>query len=383
MKKRLVILLLALSMVGATACSNRGDSTEVTEASTEVNAIEVSDYNYKDYVTLGQYTGFEVKVPTTTVSDDEVDQALEDLRNSSVTYEANGNTTVAKDDYVNMSYKLFKDGEELTDYSTDGTEIQVGAGSFFADLENALVGMNVGEENSVDVSVADDYADSTLAGSTVTYQVTINSIDNKVIPEATDDWIATVSDSKTIDDWKAAKKSELEDSKKEEQKAVFKSGVQNDIMSYATFKDLPQELIDSQIEKYKTEDQKMADSMGYDFNEFITNYYVYDDEDAYTEDLTSYVQKSIQTDFVLQALRDAEGIEMTDDDLKSFEDQCVKYYGFSDTDELLSYYGEDVVKAACLNDKTWNTICDKNTMVEDENYYEEQGENSTVTTDQQ
>lgn len=383
MKKRLVILLLALSMVGATACSNRGDSTEVTEASTEVNAIEVSDYNYKDYVTLGQYTGFEIKVPTTTVSDDEVYQALEDLRNSSVTYEANGNTTVAKDDYVNMSYKLFKDGEELTDYSTDGTEIQVGAGSFFADLENALVGMNVGEENSVDVSVADDYADSTLAGSTVTYQVTINSIDNKVIPEATDDWIATVSDSKTIDDWKAAKKSELEDSKKEEQKAVFKSGVQNDIMSYATFKDLPQELIDSQIEKYKTEDQKMADSMGYDFNEFITNYYGYDDEDAYTEDLTSYVQKSIQTDFVLQALRDAEGIEMTDDDLKSFEDQCVKYYGFSDTDELLSYYGEDVVKAACLNDKTWNTICDKNTMVEDENYYDEQGENSTVTTDQQ
>lgn len=383
MKKRLVILLLALSMVGATACSNRGDSTEVTEASTEVNTVEVSDYNYKDYVTLGQYTGFEVKVPTTTVSDDEVDQALEDLRNSNVTYEANGNTTVAKDDYANMSYKLFKDGEELTDYSTDGTEIQVGAGSFFTDLENALVGMNVGEENSVDVSVADDYADSTLAGSTVTYQVTINSIDNKVIPEATDDWIATVSDSKTIDDWKAAKKSELEDSKKEEQKAVFKSGVQNDIMSYATFKDLPQELIDSQIEKYKTEDQKMADSMGYDFNEFITNYYGYDDEDAYTEDLTSYVQKSVQTDFVLQALRDAEGIEMTDDDLKSFEDQCVQYYGFSDTDELLSYYGEDVVKAACLNDKTWNTICDKNTMVEDENYYEEQGENSTVTTDQQ
>lgn len=383
MKKRLVILLLALSMVGATACSNRGDSTEVTEASTEVDTVEVSDYNYKDYVTLGQYTGFEVKVPTMTVSDDEVDQALEDLRNSNVTYEANGNTTVAKDDYVNMSYKLFKDGEELTDYSTDGTEIQVGAGSFFTDLENALVGMNVGEENSVDVSVADDYADSTLAGSTVTYQVTINSIDNKVIPEATDDWIATVSDSKTIDDWKAAKKSELEDSKKEEQKAVFKSGVQNDIMSYATFKDLPQELIDSQIEKYKTEDQKMADSMGYDFNEFITNYYGYDDEDAYTEDLTSYVQKSVQTDFVLQALRDAEGIEMTDDDLKSFEDQCVQYYGFSDTDELLSYYGEDVVKAACLNDKTWNTICDKNTMVEDENYYEEQGENSTVTTDQQ
>ena len=383
MKKRLVILLLALSMVGATACSNRGDSTEVTEASTEVNTVEVSDYNYKDYVTLGQYTGFEVKVPTMTVSDDEVDQALEDLRNSNVTYEANGNTTVAKDDYVNMSYKLFKDGEELTDYSTDGTEIQVGAGSFFTDLENALVGMNVGEENSVDVSVADDYADSTLAGSTVTYQVTINSIDNKVIPEATDDWIATVSDSKTIDDWKAAKKSELEDSKKEEQKAVFKSGVQNDIMSYATFKDLPQELIDSQIEKYKTEDQKMADSMGYDFNEFITNYYGYDDEGAYTEDLTSYVQKSVQTDFILQALRDAEGIEMTDDDLKSFEDQCVQYYGFSDTDELLSYYGEDVVKAACLNDKTWNTICDKNTMVEDENYYEEQGENSTVTTDQQ
>lgn len=386
MKKK-ILMCTCLICALTTACgADKGDidsteSVESTESSSTV--ISTEDYDYRDYVTLGQYTGFEVSVPTTTVSDEDVATALSDLQTSNVEYTATDATVVSANDYINASYTISDDaGDDLSAYDTNNVEIHQGAGSYFTQLEDALIGMAVGSTNSVDVNVADDYYDSTLAGKTVTYNITINSVDSEVIPEVTDDWIASVTECSTLDEWKEATKADLEETKKSEQESVFKTGVQNYIISNATFQDLPEELVNEMITSYKEEDAKMADSLGYEFNDFITTYYGYEDEDAYTADLTEYVEQSIKMDFVLRALRDAEDISMSEDDLDAFIADCTEAYGFSDSKELVNYYGDDVVKAACLNNKTWDTICAMSTMVEDENYYSEDGDYSYTEDDE-
>ena len=357
-----------------TACGkDTVDSTESAEVVSTV--ISTDDYDYHDYVTLGQYSDFEVSVPTTTVSDADVNSELSDLQSVNVEYVATDATTVSENDYVNASYTMSDaEGDDLSSYEMNGVEIHLGAGSYFTQLENAMVGMTVGSTNSVEVDVPDDYYDSTIAGKSVTYNVTINSVDEVVTPEVTDDWIASITEYSTVEEWKEATKSALESNKKSEQESVFKTGVQNLIMSNATFNELPAELITQMVTNYKTEDEKMAESLGYEFNEFITTYYGYEDEEAYATDLTEYVEQSIKMDFVLRALRDAEEISMFEEDLEAFITDCTEAYGFTDSEELIEYYGEDVVEAACLNNKTWDTICGLSTMIEDENYYSEDGD---------
>lgn len=357
-----------------TACGKGNvDSTESTEVASSV--ISTDAYDFHDYVTLGQYTGFEVSVPTTTVSDEDITSALNDLQTSNVEYRAKDATTVAEGDFVNVSYTVDdEDGNDIPVYATDSVEIHLGAGSYFTELEDAMVGMTVGTTNSVDVNVADDYYDTALAGKKITYNITINSVDDAVNPEVTDEWIASVTDYSTLDEWKEATKADLEESKKSEQESVFKTAVQNSIMSNATFESLPEELVTDMVTNYRNEDEKMAESLGYEFNEFITTYYGYEDEEAYATDLQEYVEQSIKMDFVLRALREAEEISMSEDDLEAFVADCTEAYGFSDSEELIDYYGEDVVTAACLNNKTWDTICALSTMVEDENYYSEDGD---------
>lgn len=376
MKKRIMLgALMGCALLTACGKSN-GESVESTESTESTSTVISTDaYDYNDYVTLGQYTGFEVSVPTAAVSDDEVESSLADLQSSNVTYQATDATTVSEGDYVNVTFTVSDaDNDDLSQYNVTDTEIHQGAGTYFTELESAFVGMTVGSTNTVDVSVADDYYDTTIAGKDLVYTVVINSVDEAVTPDVTDEWIASVSEYSTLDEWKEATRASLEETKKSEQKSVFKTGVQNYIMSNATFAELPQELVDSMVKNYKAEDAEMAENLGYDFNDFITTYYGYDDEDAYTEDLTEYVEQSIKMDFVLRALREAEEVSMSEDDLDAFIADCVDAYGFTDDDELIEYYGEDVVNAACLNNLTWETICAKSTMVEDENYYEEDGD---------
>lgn len=372
--KKKVLVCMCIMGVMLTACGkDTVDSTESTEVVSTV--ISTDDYDYHDYVTLGQYSDFEVSVPTTTVSDADVDAELSDLQSVNVEYVATDATTVSENDYVNASYTMSDaEGDDLSSYEMNGIEIHLGAGSYFTQLENAMVGMTVDSTNSVEVDVPDDYYDSTIAGKSVTYNVTINSVDEVVTPEVTDDWIASITEYSTVEEWKEATKSALESNKKSEQESVFKTGVQNLIMSNATFNELPAELITQMVTNYKTEDEKMAESLGYEFNEFITTYYGYEDEEAYATDLTEYVEQSIKMDFVLRALRDAEEISMFEEDLEAFITDCTEAYGFTDSEELIEYYGEDVVEAACLNNKTWDTICGLSTMIEDENYYSEDGD---------
>lgn len=372
--KKKVLVCMCIMGVMLTACGkDTVDSTESTEAVSTV--ISTDDYDYHDYVTLGQYSDFEVSVPTTTVSDADVDAELSNLQSVNVEYVATDATTVSENDYVNASYTMSDaEGDDLSSYEMNGVEIHLGAGSYFTQLENAMVGMTVGSTNSVEVDVPDDYYDSTIAGKSVTYNVTINSVDEVVTPEVTDDWIASITEYSTVEEWKEATKSALENNKKSEQKSIFKTGVQNLIMSNATFNELPTELITQMVENYRAEDEKMAENLGYEFNEFITTYYGYEDEEAYATDLTEYVEQSIKMDFVLRALRDAEEISMFEEDLEAFITDCTEAYGFTDSEELIEYYGEDVVEAACLNNKTWDTICGLSTMIEDENYYSEDGD---------
>lgn len=376
MKKKIMLgVLIGCTLLTACGKSN-GESVESTESTESTSTVISTDaYDYNDYVTLGQYTGFEVSVPAATISDDDVESSLADLQASNVTYQATDATTVSEGDYVNVTFTVSDaDNDDLSQYNVTDTEIHQGAGAYFTELESAFVGMTVGETNTADVSVEDDYYDTTIAGKDLIYTVVINSVDEAVTPDATDEWIASVSEYSTLDEWKEATKASLEEAKKSEQESVFKTGVQNYIMSNATFAELPQELVDSMVTNYKAEDAEMAENLGYDFNDFITTYYGYEDEDAYTEDLTEYVEQSIKMDFVLRALREAEGISMSEDDLEAFIADCVDAYGFTNDDELIEYYGEDVVNAACLNNLTWDTICAKSTMVEDENYYEEDGD---------
>lgn len=379
MKKKVFLTVCCLSMLfgGCTSVSNsstEAGSTEVvngTEIAEEENMLSPDDYDGKEYVTLGQYSGFTIDVPLADVSDDAVEESLDNLCLQNVSYEELDKTVVENGDYISVTLSAVDaDDNSLDDYSTEETELLVGNDSYFTQLDEAFVGMTVGKEELVPVNVDADYFDSTIAGTTITFTVKVNSIDKKIVPEPTDDFIASVTEHSTIKEWKEAEKERLQKEAKEEQDYVFRAEIQERILANAEFKELPQELVESMINQYHSDDEESAEAMGYTFEELVTEYYGYADEEEYNQDLKSYVTDSIKLSFVLSVLQDELSIELTEDDLTAFKSECVEYYGFTDEAELIEYYGEDTVLKAALNDKTFEVLGGLSKMNPTANYTE-------------
>lgn len=374
MKRKLTVMgLLAMCFLTACATGSQNGSagenvTENTEMGNEV-ILGAEDYDYRDYVTIKNYKDFTVDVPSAEVTDADVEEELQNLRVAHVEYEPMEKEKAEDGDYVNVTYsRVTIDGNENPNYITDGYEMRIGQGVNFEQLENKIKEMTVGETKDITVDVVSDYYDTNLAGKRVVYSVTLNSIDREVIPEVTDDWISSVSKYDTVNEWKEAIKSNLIVTKKQEQEQVFFDGIKDAVKENTEFKTLPVELVESMVAQYKAEDEKNAATLGYDFNDFITSYYGYADNDSYESDLRTYVEQSVQMEFLLAALQDAENISVSESDRKAFIDECLVYYEFETEDSLLDYYGEDVVEAACLNNTTWKVISKYSTMNVLENY---------------
>lgn len=209
----------------------------------------------------------------------------------------------------------------------------------------------------------DDFYDSEIAGKTLKYETTLNSIDLYETAEITDDWIFSITSYKTVDEWKAATKANLKAAREEEQEYDFGSQLMQLVKEDAVFDELPAELVSAMVQEYKDQDSEYAGDYNCTLEDFVKQYYKYNSFDAYEEDLKVYVEDSIKMDFLVAALKDAEGVSISDDEYASFLEKCVEEYDMSSESALVEEYGEEALREACLAEKVWDTVKEYNTMV--------------------
>ena len=169
MKKRVLALVLAGTMVfGLTACNKNGNNetttnetttvegdTTATETTTEaqpvVQTTEVTDYS--QYVTLGDYTNLDVEVDAAVVTDTQIQNRKDQIVNYYNTYVLEGEHitegTTADGDVINLDYSGLLDGTAFDGGTATSQSYTVGSGRFISDLDKQLAGLEVGKENEL------------------------------------------------------------------------------------------------------------------------------------------------------------------------------------------------------------------------------------------
>ena len=160
---------------------------------------------------LGEYKGLEVEEEPRGVTEEDIDKAVEELRQRAATYEDVQDRPAQDDDYVMVSYR----GRDAKDAGSDPVEskdavVHLGAkGTVEAFTEN-LRGVNPGEKREFDVTYPDDYPQKSLAGKNLRYQVDVQSIKRKVLPAVDDELAKSVSESETLADLRVKLREGLE-----------------------------------------------------------------------------------------------------------------------------------------------------------------------------
>ena len=391
MKKKLLATLLAVSMVmSLCACNSEkengaAETTETTETA-KAGAVSSKDYNPDEYVTVGDYSGLEVTVDVVNHTDADVESQFNEEVEYYVeysdlfTYTELDKTTVEDGDIVNIDYVGKKDGVAFDGGTAQGYKLEIGSGSFIEGFESGLIGHEVGETTTLNLTFPENYHSEDLAGAAVTFDVTIHSIMSREMPEVTDALIAQMDlGFDTIAAYKEDIKSYLQESCDDTNTTERNTAVWEAVYAVCEVSNPPQELVDDLAATVKQNAEMYAQYYGVTLDEFITTYMGQTMEEFEAECQASAADNAKQK-LAIAAIAKKAGITLSDEDVKAVAEAEYEEYGYETADELIESVGAGAYYDYILSEKVYEYLATCVTikenapvsiLAEEEAYYEE------------
>ena len=265
-------------------------------------------------VTLGEYKGLKVERHEHPVTDEQVDAQVEQARQRAAREISVEDRAVQDDDIVNLDYAGTVDGVAFEGGTAKGQRLTIGSGQFIPGFEEQMVGMQIGEEKDLSVKFPEEYHAKELAGKEAVFHVKVNSITVRELPALDDDFAKDVSEFDTLDAYKQDIRAKLEAESKEHCDAEFENALVDAAVANATL-DVPGAMIERQIDGMLRDFQMRLAYQGMRLEDFM-KYTGQGIEELRTQ-YREQADKRVRAELVLQAIKKAEGIEATDEEVEA------------------------------------------------------------------
>ena len=298
--------------------------------------IFTAEVAVKPEVTLGKYMGVTVTKIDTSVSDEEVDEALEKERNNNARTINVTDRPVAQGDTAVIDFEGFVDGVAFEGGKGENHSLEIGSHTFIDTFEDQLVGKNVGDEVDVNVTFPEQYQAADLAGKPATFKVKINEIKAKELPELDDEFAKDVSEFDTLAEYKESLKKDLEKKKQDEAKRTKEDEAIQKIIDKSMM-EIPEAMIDTQCETMIEEFAQRIAQSGLSMDQYLQFSGL--TVDGLKEQVRPEALTRIQSSLVLEQIAKEENIEVSDADVDAEIEKMAKNYGM-EADKLKEYMGE-------------------------------------------
>ena len=158
-------------------------------------------------------------------------------------------------------------------------------------FEEGIVGMKKGETKDVSVTFPESYRNSELAGQDAVFQITVQSF--KRPPELTDDWVAANTDYKTIDEYKASVRAQLEQEAQDQADSSLRSTAWNTVYTNSEVVEYPEKDVEEAVKTFKKQAEAYAKQGNMELEDFVESQGVsMDDFEAQCQQYAQYPQCS-------------------------------------------------------------------------------------------
>jgi len=346
-KKVLCLLLSLLMVLSMAACGKNkepndiaGDTTAAadasgatdeatTAASSETQADTSSEeYDYSkgltdegkyesvsslDYVTLPEYNGMDIPLNIHTITDEELQDAMEEaLAEHSETAQVK-DRAVVDGDTLNIDYVGSVDGVEFDGGNTNGagTSVTIGVTNYIDDFLEQLIGHKPGETFDIEVTFPDPYTTNTdLSGKDAVFKITINYIEETVLPELTDAWVKENLTYETVAEFKEVLTKNL--IREKELNYIIEYLVEN-----STVTEIPEAIVKYQEDYVVGYYTAFAQSYGMTLDDLLSQMYGTDVAGLIKQYETN-IESAAKEELILQAVIAKENLQVTEADMKAF-----------------------------------------------------------------
>src|ERR1700676_3220148 len=199
------------------------------------------------------YKDLRADKPEITVTDEDVDQALNSVREQHATYATVEGRALAQGDFAQASMDgKPKDGKDVADAKAnpvhmDDVLIEIGGKNTVPEFSQNLTGASAGDERIFDVSYLEDLSDKRLAGKTFVYTVKVNGIKQKTMPELNDDFAKELGEFTSLEQVRKQIRENMEAEKRHTAERESKDKLVAELVKRNDF-EVPESLIDRQID---------------------------------------------------------------------------------------------------------------------------------------
>ncbi|GCE04678.1 trigger factor [Dictyobacter aurantiacus] len=176
------------------------DLTPITQPKLDAPVFEMGqDYHFSltvpiiTPVKLPDYKSMHFDREEATVTSEEVEKEIESFQNRLAEWES-VDRPVEYNDRIKADLKLTSGDQQISDLKDNTFEITNERHGLFSGMDEYLIGMKAGESKSFTTTIPEDYSNEKLAGKEANYEVTVNTVEAKQVPELDDEFAKKVSD---------------------------------------------------------------------------------------------------------------------------------------------------------------------------------------------
>ena len=297
-------------------------------------------------VKLGTYKGIRVQKDEVIVSDDDVDQAIEQIRQKAATIVDKDSQIIANGDIVTFDFEGFVDGQPFEGGKAEKHELTIGSNSFIPGFEQQMIGLKQGDEAEINVIFPENYTEA-LANKPATFKLFIHQVKVKQLPEVNDDLAldANMEGISSLAELKFHLGNDLQLKKEAEAKNRAMDKLIKQIVENSEV-EVPQNVLENEskdrLEAFKTEVQRK----GVTFDQYLE--ITGQTEEKVVEQIRSEMIETLKSMFVLTEIARAHDIKVEDADMDAEIAQLSKQYNIKEEDlrKALAERMDEVVKQA-------------------------------------
>ena len=322
-------------------------------------------------VTLGQYKGLEAPKAEVNVTDEDVDNRLNEMadRNSRL---VSVEREIQKGDTADIDFEGFDNGVAFDGGKGENFDLEIGSGSFVPGFEEQLIGMKAGEEKDIDITFPENYTPE-LAGKPVVFHVKVNEVKVKEVPALDDEFAKDVSEFDTLKDLKADIKKKMTAERTEAAQRAFEDVLMAKVAE-GVEADIPQEMVELQAERMMEQFKQQLAAQGIPFDQYLKM--TGTTEADFRKQADGPAAEQVKMDLAVEAIIKAEGLEATDEDVENELKNVAEKYGM-DLDTVKKYLRPEDVKEQVIREKVVKLVADNAVAVapaEEKAELEEKGE---------
>jgi len=290
----------------------------------------VATVEVKPEIKLKDYKGIKIKKESTGVKEEEVDRALDGLKDQAAEFIPVTDRAAKQDDLVVVDFDGKIGGKPFDGGKAHRYPVLLGAQGLLKDFESNLMGMKLGETKTFKITFPKDYGKAEVAGKEAEFTVSVKEIKEKKIPMVDNDFAKKVAQVDTVKALREKIEAGIKSQKELDQRAKMVGQIGEKLIADHPF-DIPVSLINLEQQRLVQQGVDRLRQQGVDVAKLTA-----DQRKEFVEKLRPVAEKNVHMALIVERIANQENIKCEDKDFEAYAEKIGQNLNQS-TDNVKKY----------------------------------------------